>query len=137
VLAYGPETQKEFLSLLGMENPDWRKMTMWLVLTLTVVSSLIATLLLLQRRHTDPVVRSYQRFCDKLARVGLERQAHEGPLNFCRRAQAQLPQQRAAIQHITDLYIALRYQDTPHHSAIFHSQVRQFRPEKALSQYRS
>ncbi|MGK0171119.1 MAG: hypothetical protein ACI9W2_002848, partial [Gammaproteobacteria bacterium] len=63
------------------------------------------------RRPTirDRTVRVYARFCAKLARRGLQRSAHEGPLDFCQRVLETRPDLADDVSAITALYVSLRY----------------------------
>jgi transglutaminase-like putative cysteine protease len=110
VLAYGPERQTEFLSGLGLGPVDWRGMTTGMIVALGLLSLLFAAVHFLNRLAVDdPVVRLYQRFCNKLARRGLVRKAHEGPLDFSERAALRHPQWAVQIRRIGRFYAGLRY----------------------------
>jgi transglutaminase-like putative cysteine protease len=60
-------------------------------------------------RPRDPLVRTYRRYCRKLARAGLPRSPNEGPLDYARRAGRRWPELRPTIEAITARYVALRY----------------------------
>ena len=112
VLAYGPDLQNSFLSKLGLA--DWGRM----ILALTVLSSLFLALLggaflwQSQRRPpVDPIQKQWLRFCRQLARRGLLRQPHEGPMDFMQRATNALPNQSSEIEFISRCYMRLRYGD--------------------------
>ena len=110
VLAYGPERQKEFLSGFGFGQVDWQHMVIAMIAALTTV--LVGALLFTQRRqrnNLDPVARAYQLFCDKLARRGLPRAAHEGPIDYTQRVARERPTIAAQILLIGELYAGLRY----------------------------
>jgi transglutaminase-like putative cysteine protease len=110
VLAYGPDRQREFLSSLGFGPVDWRGMTIAMVIGLGLVSLVIVGLQRWQqRRRQDPVARAYQRFCTKLARRGLVREATEGPLDFTERVAGQRPELATRVRLIGRLYARLRY----------------------------
>ena len=47
--------------------------------------------------------------CARLARTGLPRAAHEGPLDYMRRAAAAQPACAAPLDDFATLYVALRY----------------------------
>lgn len=85
VLAYGPDRQKEFLSGLGFGPLDWGDMTVAMVIALSSFGLLVPGLRWRSRWVRDPVARAWQRFCVRLARRGLARSAHEGPLAFAER----------------------------------------------------
>ena len=109
VVGYGPALQKALLSMLGMQQPNWQKMALWLAISISLIFTIIALLMLWQKPIADPVQRYYQRFCQKLAQSGIQRQSHEGPQDFAQRAAAQLPEQQAQIWQISSLYRRLRY----------------------------
>lgn len=110
VLAYGTDRQREFLSNLGFGPVDWRGMTMAMVVILGCMGLVMVGLYTLRRRPpVDPVARAYQRFCAKLARRGLARETHEGPLDFAARVADRYPELAARVRLITRLYTGLRY----------------------------
>lgn len=110
VLAYGPERQREFLSGLGFGPIDWRGMTAAMAVALGCLGGLYMGLYILRHRAgVDPVVSTYQRFCAKLARRGLTRDLHEGPLSFAERVAARRPDLAVRVRLISRLYAYLRY----------------------------
>lgn len=130
VVAFGPEKQLELLSLLGMKNPDWQKMALWLMVMLSLTGIVMLLMTFYQRRHPVPAVSLYQTFCRKLERFGLHKQSFEGPSDFALRAQSALPAHQSQIQHITSLYTQLRYRYED--QALLHElrkQIKAFRPQ--------
>jgi protein-glutamine gamma-glutamyltransferase len=122
VLGYNPERQREFMSLMGMRDADWRSLTATLFTALGLMTVL---LLLWSLRHVarpDPVQRAWRAFCAKLAARGVERSPSEGPRDYAERAARALPAARRTILHIGALYIGLRY--GPHASARRAKQLR-------------
>jgi hypothetical protein len=110
VLAYGPERQRELLSNIGFWSMDWPGMTVALVLSLIGAGLVMVGLQAWYRRAAvDPVAGAYQRFCAKLARRGLAREAHEGPLDFAERLTRRRPDLAAQVRLIGRLYARLRY----------------------------
>jgi transglutaminase-like putative cysteine protease len=109
VLAYGPDRQKELLSGLGFGPVDWGNMTIAMIVALSGFGLIFAGLRWRNRLVRDPVARSWQRFCARLARCGLARGPHEGPLAFAERVAVQRPEWAAPVQEIGKLYSALRY----------------------------
>jgi hypothetical protein len=74
--------------------------------------TLTLALLMLRNIKTgvhDPAKRAYHRFCAKLARKNLPREAAEGPLNYAARLSRLRPDLAAAVSAVTRLYVALRY----------------------------
>ncbi len=113
ILGYNPVRQHQLLERLGLPNADWRSLTA----LLTAGSSLLMLALLVwalrKTETTDPAQRAWQHLSRKLARHGLQRQAQEGPLDYCRRVVQARPELRADMATITALYIACRYGDKP------------------------
>jgi hypothetical protein len=74
------------------------------------------------------VTIAYRRFCDKLRRRGLTREAAEGPVDYARRVERLRPELTPAVEAITRLYVALRYGAESSAAALIELQrrVRQF-----------
>jgi protein-glutamine gamma-glutamyltransferase len=131
VLNYSPDRQKDTLERLGMKTPSWQDMVIALVIGMGLVSLVVTGWLLKSRREYDPVQRAWEQFCQRIARAGVARAPAEGPLDFARRAAAELCASRPAsaalahllprLQAIAETYAALRY--GPQHDA---PGVRQF-----------
>ena len=108
VIDYRKERQEGLLHKLGFEHIDWPRV-------LIIVGAACLAVLLgyaaWSRRPPapDPAQRLYARFCRRLARIGLARAAHEGPLDFARRAGKRRPDLAPAIDAVTQRYIAVRY----------------------------
>lgn len=71
----------------------------------------------------------YDRFCRKLAQLGLARQPHEGPEDYARRIVSLRPELGPKVLPVTELYIALRYGNDhrPESLRRFRRLVREFR----------
>ncbi len=112
VLGFGPETQRDFLRWLGMDDPDWESMVTLLVILMAALLGLLTVWLALQYRRPrpDPAERLYRRF---VKRVGLERGPAEAPLSYADRAAAALPGCGGEIGRITALYLGTRYAGEP------------------------
>lgn len=106
---YDAARQLRLLENLGVTQPNWQKLVGILVAGMALALSLVATALFRARERTDPVLRSWQRFCRRLARVGVVRAPHEGPIDFAHRAGASLPSCGAEIAGIGMLFARLRY----------------------------
>lgn len=131
VLAYGPELQQRFLQRIGLGGISWRGMALVLIAAVGVLLTAVAySLLRRQRPPRDPVVLAYQRFCRRLARRGMARQPHEGPLAYAERVNTERPEWRTRVELITRLYVALRYGESPSAARVetLERQVRAFRP---------
>ena len=130
VLGYGPELQQEVLSHLGLAS--WQRTAMAMATVLGVVLAVIAFILLggRERRPRDPAARSYQLLGRKLARAGYPPRASEGPRDYLARITRERPEWHAELQHIVDLYVALRYGSAshPHWQRELRQRVAAFRP---------
>ncbi len=111
VLGYSPQRQLEFFAELGFDDADLGDMTLLLTASLALVMALLAWLTLRTVQTGDPIIRSYARFCAKLARRGYPRAPTEGPRDYAVRVSAARPDLAANIEYITKLYTALRYGD--------------------------
>jgi len=108
VINYDNKNQSQFLSSLGIS--DLKTMIYWMAGIIGVITAVLCWLLLRNPSKTvDPAVLAYQRFCKKLAKNGLRKKPGEGAKDFATRAKKSLPEQAAGIEHITQLFIKLRY----------------------------
>ena len=131
VLAYGPQRQHDLLSWLSMGGLSWQTVAAGLMATAgTLVAMLLVWKLKAQRQTRDAVSSSYRRFCEKLARRGLARAAHEGPADYAQRIGGVRPELAAQIHSITGMYIAMRYRSADPRSwlARLRREVRAFHP---------
>ncbi len=110
VLAYGSERQQRLLAGLGLAALGGAGLVAALLAGLGAVGLVLAGLWLWrQRRGADPVTRAWKRFCARLARRGLARQAHEGPVDFVERVAKARPDLAERARTIGRLYAQLRY----------------------------
>ena len=113
VLGYSPERQRELMSLAGIRDADWRTLTAVLFSFLGVMTLVLLAWSLQRLARPDPVQRAWRLFCQKLAKRGVERAAHEGPRDYAARAARAIPAARTSILRIGALYIGLRYGAQP------------------------
>ncbi|MDH3589716.1 MAG: DUF3488 and transglutaminase-like domain-containing protein [Gammaproteobacteria bacterium] len=111
VLGFSREEQLTLLRALGMKRPGLRKMLLTMIGLITLVLGAVAVHLIWQSRPVarDPLARTYQRFCRKVARIAGQRADHEGPLDFANRIAASQPALAGPVSEITRLYLNLRY----------------------------
>lgn len=133
VISYGPERQLRFLQNIGLgQIKTW---ALSLLLAITVVILLAVIGLWLMRRpttRTDPARHAYERFCHKLATLGVERRPDEGPVCFAERVGQRYQELAATVNSITALYIKTRYAGESHSLQQLQSRVRQFKPGSLL-----
>jgi len=111
VLGYGPDKQNDFMRMLGMDDPSWRKMM------LTLVTMVIGLILLVSAGLTiryRPPVRDraailYQRFVRK---TGIDIGIGEAPDAFASRVGDASRCGANTINDITDTYLEARYGST-------------------------
>jgi len=109
VLGYNAERQREFLTWIGLGDFSTSRLVGLLAMCLAAVVAVYLVITRPRRPRPDPVLRPYQRFCHKLARAGLTRAPHEGPMDFAARCVRQRPDLSEDVRAITDLYVRLRY----------------------------
>jgi hypothetical protein len=109
ILGYNPQLQRDFLERLGMQAPDWRKMTAALAMVCGAMLLILTGWMLWHRPRLAPEERQWRRLSRRLARRGLERRPWEGPLDYARRAGAALPGRADEIAAIARLYAEIRY----------------------------
>jgi transglutaminase-like putative cysteine protease len=110
VVSYGSIRQQELLGALGFERPSWRDMALALLVSVSVLLLGIAAWMFLRRPGpADPVQRAWQRYCKRLARLGLPRRPAEGPCDYASRVRARRPDLARPVHRITELYVLLRY----------------------------
>ncbi len=131
VLAYGPELQKRFFTHVGLDYGNWLQLALVLLVLIGGILVLVWLVLLWRQRAPPPVaaVRDYRRFCRKLAKCGLARQPHEGPLDYAKRVSCSRPHLAEPVHAITSLYVELRYNGMGS-TREFNRLVRAFRPQQ-------
>jgi transglutaminase-like putative cysteine protease len=111
VLGYNVERQRQFLSGLGLEVRDWKRLVLWLTVATLAVGGLVGLGLVLRDlpARRDPAVVAWDRFCRKLAARGLARQPWEGPMDYLARIEAEKPAVAEDASEITARYVEARY----------------------------
>jgi transglutaminase-like putative cysteine protease len=111
VLRFDLAAQTNLLSSLGIEAPDVKHLG-WLL-----AAGLVAWLLWVTwhigisglKTPRDALARAYLRLCQKLARVGIERAAHQGPLAYAEVVSQQRPDLDVLVRPLLTRYAELRY----------------------------
>lgn len=110
LLAFDADVQEVLLDSIGLAN---RGPLVLIAEILIVAIALLVIYLgwmqLRTRSRTDQVQALYERFCQRVARLGARRDPWEGPSDFSRRAAHLLPNESERIRQISNTYIALRY----------------------------
>jgi len=136
VLAFGPDSQLALLKTLGIEAPSTRTLVALLSVILLVALALLTWLYGRQARprEMDPAERLWRRFCQRLARVGRERQPVEGPREYAEAMAVQRPDLSGEVRAIARLYLALRYEGRRNPATLeqLRRAVRRFRPPRRV-----
>ena len=108
VLGYGPDKQRDLMSLLGMVDPSWTKMGLTMVTIVIALVLAISGLLFLRYRPPppDPAVRLYRAF---VKNSGLEQKTGETPYEFARRAIQDGKLSPDGVRDVTVAYMDCRY----------------------------
>lgn len=144
VMGYSHLQQQAVFSRFGLRpGSSWGP----LAATLTAVAALVlwGGLRLRGRRRPaapakrDVVQRTWLRFCDRLAAIGVVRPPARGPVHFARQAAAARPDLAEAVRRITRLYVLLRYAESPRPGLLeaFRADVKRFRPLRAAAPVRA
>lgn len=112
ILGYTPDRQREFLSRLGLGQPDWQRMATILAVCCGLLMAGLLAWALRSRHRLDALDRLWAGFCRRLAKRGLPRLPWEGPLAYAARASQAFPGADPALQNIASQYARLRYGPT-------------------------
>lgn len=113
VLGYNPERQREFLSRLGMPNPDWRNLGAALAIICGILMLAMTAWTLHQRPHRDPAARLWQKALHRLARNQVHCAPWETPLTLLQRVERESPALAPAFAEVVAAYLAARYGAVP------------------------
>jgi protein-glutamine gamma-glutamyltransferase len=83
------------------------------------------------RERLDRLGRAYVRLCRKLARVGLPRAPHEGPLEYADAVGERRPELAQSVRALLMRYAELRYGAASPTAEAYASELREF--ERAVS----
>lgn len=114
VMGFDADVQDVLLTSLGLTNNRPLPLLTQVLIVIAAVLIIYAGWMQLRTRpRTDRIQELYKRFCQKLARIGLQRDPWEGPSDFATRAAESLPNESERVRQITKTYIALRYAPEP------------------------
>ncbi len=134
---YAFEQQRSLLQKIGIDLRSWKGSVGALLAAMALIALVALGFgLRLFRKPSaaeDPVREIYDRFCRKLARVGLSRLSHQGPTAYAEAIGARRPDLEASIRDITERYVRLRYGAGEVDETVlerFRQQVRRFQPDR-------
>lgn len=109
VINYSSESRAKFLDSLGINSIQ--SIINYLVASITLITLFLAwTMFRKKRPKTDKNLLMYQKFCKKLATIGLNKEPQETALQFAERVCQQRPDLAEMTNEITTLFIRLRYE---------------------------
>lgn len=124
---FDDEQQRTLLARFGLPQASWLGLALWCALGAVVVFALVGLWLRWPRRaERDPMVRSYELLCQRLATAGVAREPSEGPLAFTTRAAHAFPDHGAELQRLGELFVQARYGRAPREPRAFVAAVRAF-----------
>ncbi len=86
---------------------------------------------LFSRKTKDPLAESFELFCSKMSRVGIDRPVYLGPLDYLEFIEKKFAGQCPQARYILDMYVRIRYQDKEDLLPVFCKEVKKFDPRKA------
>src|ERR1700757_4950848 len=114
VLGFDADVQDVLLTSLGLTNGGPFALALQVLIVIAALLIIYAGWMQLRMRpRADRVQALYERFCRKLARIGVQRDPWEGPSDFAKRAAQSLPNASECVRQITETYITLRYAPGP------------------------
>jgi transglutaminase-like putative cysteine protease len=130
VIGFNQDRQRNLFEAFGIFDMDWRDLGIALIVSVFAVGGVVGLFLLLRiyQRRVDPAVAAYQRFCAKLAKVGLVRAPQEGPMDFRARVERERPDLSEAATTVIEAYVKLRYAPADNKASVadFAKLVRRF-----------
>ena len=128
VLGYGPAQQGNLLEKMGLDSSNLRGMLFTLLGAIVFILATVGVWLIRPTASPDPAVRTYRKFCTKLARLDIHRRPNEGPVDFSRRVGRQRPEIAQSVEAVTIMYVELRYTSSSGNYKLFDKMVSSFRP---------
>ena len=110
VVGFNFEQQRMLWRYFQLERwAPWQVVLGVALLTAAWAGGLLLWFALRHRQRDDRIVLSWNALCRRLARAGLPREAHEGPLAYLQRAATRWPAFAAAFMVMGEAYAELRY----------------------------
>ncbi len=108
ILGYGPDKQADFLELLGMQSPTWRKMMLTLIAVIVAMTAMLS-LILMWRLRPPPRDRASVLYGRFVKRLGIRPRTGETADAFAARAADGADIADDAIARVARAYVAARY----------------------------
>lgn len=128
VIGYDISGQRRFLSRLGLDDNDWRRLAGLLAAT---VGGILAVLLLINLGRRPRQAEEIRLWHRAQRRIGLHCAPQETPLAFAGRVRASLPAVAPDFDEITRLYLLVRYAPNgTDHLAALRTAVKNLNPRR-------
>lgn len=110
-LEFDRQAQADLAERLGLGRDGLRSLLAALTIGIALASLALAVwvALDLRARWPDATERAWRRACRRVARQGLPRAPHEGPLDYARRVATARPDLGPPLQSAAEAYVARRY----------------------------
>ncbi len=128
VIDYNARRQAALLRRLGWKDVNLASLGIATLALGVLIVSLLKALGGRTPSQKDPAMRAYDRYCRRLARIGLARRGSEGPRDYLARAVGARPDLDRPMTEITAAYIEARYAERTAALARLRLRVRSFRP---------
>jgi transglutaminase-like putative cysteine protease len=113
VLGFNAAQQRNLLHVFGLRDGSARDFGLILGIGAGIALAItLGVLLRAPRGPRDPLRRAYAEFLARLARAGVPKAAHEGPLAYAERVASALPESAAHVRTLSQRYARWRYAAT-------------------------
>ncbi len=109
ILGYNPQRQREVLSRLGMNDPDWRSMASAMAILGGLCLLGVTIWTLTRRTRVSPDQLAWRHFCRGLERFGVQRANWEGPFDLAERVAREHPDLKEIVREAAGHFADLRY----------------------------
>jgi len=112
IVGYNNKLQQQFLEKLFNKKIALSDKILFMVLGVIAIALILALFIFkpYRKNKQEPITKLYRKFCKKLAAKGVIRLAHEGPMDYAKKAARELPAFKDSIFLISRLYIKIRYE---------------------------
>lgn len=134
-MGFSEEDQMALLKRLGIAAGRQIRWIAFIAAPLFLAGLALVVFRMRNRRRSasdDAAQRVYRRFLEKMARIGIPKAPHEGPLAYAEAVGLKHPELKIAVDLITGHYVRLRYSRSPGPASMeaFSRQVSWFKPKK-------
>ena len=129
MLGYGTKNQGKLFKKLGLGEPDWEILIAVMTILVTILVAFLAFGLRKKTTQKSPEVILYQKYCQQLTHLNINKISYEGPYDFAGRVISVRRDLKHAIQTITDLYMDIHYGEQTYKLSGLETAVLNFKPK--------